>query len=92
MEIARIPPLVTVRTLREALGLTSPQVAERMGDYGVDYHADSVLNVERGLRGAGAPALGAFALACGIKPVDIWTEDRVLAAAEALLKNRKSVA
>lgn len=93
MAIERIPPLVTLRTVRELLGWSSTKAAERMAEFGTDYHADSILNVERGLRGARGEPLTALALAYGIDPADVWTEDRTIAAAKAILqKNPRAVA
>ena len=89
MEIARIPPLVTVRTLREALRLTSPQVVERMAEFGSDYKPTSLTNLERGCRGASREALGALAGAYGISPVDIWDEARVITHVQNHLNARR---
>lgn len=88
MEIARIPPLVTIRTLREVARLTSPQVVERMAEFGVDYKPTSLTNLERGCRGASREAIGAMANAYGISPVDIWDENRVIAHVQNLLNAR----
>lgn len=71
-EEVRIPPLVTLRTLREVVGLTSPQLAERIAEHGFDIHPDSILNVELGRKGASGPLLAAWAKAYGAVPGDIW--------------------
>lgn len=88
--ILQIPPLVTLRTLREVAGLTSPQLAERIAEHGIDVHPDSILNVERGKRGASGQLLAGFAHAYGIKFVDIWQHAKVLDLATKFLDDPTS--
>ncbi|WP_199444486.1 helix-turn-helix domain-containing protein [Umezawaea beigongshangensis] len=63
--------MVSLRSLREAHGLTSPQLAERIAERGVQVHPDALLNVELGHKRASRRLLTAWALALGIRPVDI---------------------
>lgn len=88
--IQQIPPLVTLRTLREVAALTSPQLAERIAEHGIDVHPDSILNIERGKRGASGPLLAAFAQAYGIKSVDIWQHAKILDLATQFLNDPTS--
>lgn len=67
--------MVSLRSLREAHGLTSPQLAERIAEHGVPVDPDTLLNVELGHKKASRSLLTAWAGALGIKPVDIKQTD-----------------
>jgi transcriptional regulator with XRE-family HTH domain len=61
-----LPPQVSLRALREALGLTLDQVAERIRDQGIDASKFGLSNVETGRRRASARLMEAWARALGI--------------------------
>lgn len=63
-----IPPQVSLRALREALGLTIEQVAQRIRDQGVKLATDSLNNIELGHRKASTRVLLAYAKALSIEP------------------------
>lgn len=68
--------MVTLRSLREAHGLDSRQLAERITEQGVKVHPDALLNVELGHKRGSTRLMAAWARALGIKPIDIrQTED-----------------
>lgn len=67
--------MVTLRTLREAHGLDSRQLAERITEQGLDVHPDTVLNVELGHKRASVRLRAAWARALGLKPMDIRQAD-----------------
>lgn len=71
MAMQRIPPMVPLRALREAHGLTTPELAVRIAEFGVDVHPDTLINVELGNRNAGPELQTAWARALNIKPLDI---------------------
>jgi transcriptional regulator with XRE-family HTH domain len=73
--MSRIPPMVSLRTLREAHGLDARQLAERIQEEGVDVHPDHIRNVELGHKGASVKLLAAWARALRIKAVDIRQHD-----------------
>lgn len=66
-----IAPMVPLRALREARGLTTPELATRIAEFGVTVHPDSLINIELGNRGAGPELQAAWARALNIKPLDI---------------------
>lgn len=70
MQQQRIPPMVTLRALREALDLTLEQVAERMTEQGVRTDKASLSNFETGARRGSRRLTGAYVRALGLKT---WT-------------------
>ena len=69
-----IPAHVTLRSLREARGLTSPALAAKLKERGVTVNPDSILMVELGHRRAGLELRVAWADELGIRPGDIHFE------------------
>lgn len=79
------PAMVSLRSLREAKGLDSRQLAELIRKEGVRVHPDHLLNVELGHKRASAPLLAAWARALGIRPTEIHQAKEI----EQLLGLRK---
>ncbi|MFC5184412.1 helix-turn-helix domain-containing protein [Actinomadura harenae] len=71
----QIPPMVPLRALREAHGLSTTQLAERIAEYGVRVHPSSLTNVEQGNKQVSRSLLRAWALALNIHPVDVRRDD-----------------
>jgi transcriptional regulator with XRE-family HTH domain len=72
----RLPPMVTLRALREAHELTAEQLAERIDEQGVKVNPDSIYNVESGRKRASVRLLGAWARALRLTAgVDIFQAD-----------------
>ncbi|WP_119728377.1 helix-turn-helix domain-containing protein [Thermomonospora amylolytica] len=69
MQQHRIPPMATLRSLREALDLTLDQVAERMTEQGVKTDKAALSNFETGNKPASKRYLGAYTRALGL---DAW--------------------
>jgi len=67
----KVPPMVPLRALRQAHGLTSPDLANRIAEFGVTVDPDHIIAVELGHRGAGPELRTAWARALNIKPLDI---------------------
>lgn len=67
----RIPPQVTLRAIREAMGLTTPMLAEKISERGINVHPDHLLNVELGRKRASNALLVAWANVLRINPRDI---------------------
>lgn len=63
--------MVPLRALREAHGLTTPQLAERIAEQGVKVDPDSLCAVELGQTGVSQRLLTAWARALKISPLDI---------------------
>jgi transcriptional regulator with XRE-family HTH domain len=64
-------PLVRIRDMRLAHGLTGPQLAERIAEHGVNVSADSIYNVEGGNKRASHALMVAWAKALGVHPLDV---------------------
>lgn len=67
----RIQPHVTLRALREADGLTSPMLAEKIRERGVKVDPDHILSVELGHKRASNALLAAWAGVLRINHRDI---------------------
>lgn len=65
------PPLLPIRLLRDAHGLTLPALAERIRDHGQDVTADHLSNCELGWKRPSTQLLHAWAKALGIKSLDV---------------------
>lgn len=74
---AQIPPQVSLRALREAVGLDSRGLAERIKEQGVEVHPDTLYNVELGHKRASERLLIAWARALGIKRLHIRQADEL---------------
>lgn len=72
-----IPPQVSLRALRKALGLTLEQLAEKIRDQDVEISAVGINNAELGHRRVSEPVKVAWAHALGIKP-DLIRQGREL--------------
>jgi hypothetical protein len=75
----RIPPQISLRALREALGLTMDQLAERIRAQGVEFSKVGVNNVELGHRNASPTVLRAWAKALGVDAMHIRQSPEMLA-------------
>ena len=71
----REPPRVTIRTLREAHGLTLPMLVARISEQGVGVTADHLSNCELGWKRPSNALLHAWARALGIKSLDVFLDD-----------------
>jgi transcriptional regulator with XRE-family HTH domain len=67
----RIAAHVTLRSLREARGLTAIQLAERLRERGVKIDHNHIYSVELGFKRAGNPLRVAWAAELGVNPRDI---------------------
>lgn len=71
----RTPPTVSLRTLRQACGLTLDTVCERMSEsLGREFTRGALSAIENGHRGASPTVLQALALAYGIDETAIVTD------------------
>lgn len=69
---APLGPLVPIRGLREAYGLTVSQLCDRIEPHlGKRPHEDTIRNVELGHKRASAPLMTAWAKALGLTPLDV---------------------
>lgn len=69
----RLPPMVTLRALREAHELTAEQLAERIDEQGVKVDPDHIYNVEVGRKRASTRLMGAWARALRLKAgIDVY--------------------
>lgn len=64
-----------IRHLREAYGLSIPDLVERIAAHGVTVHKDTISNIELGHRRASTRLLTAWAKALGINPLDVCQPD-----------------
>lgn len=65
-------PLVPIREVRMAHGLSIEQLRERIEVYlGKKPHGDTLRNIELGHRKASQPLLNAWAKALGLLPLDV---------------------
>lgn len=76
--------MVTLRALREAHGLDSRQMADRLREQGVTVHPDHLLNVELGHKRGSGRLMAAYARVLGIKPVDIRQTQELVETVTAL--------
>lgn len=74
--------MVSLRALREANGLSAPQLAERIAEHGVEVDPSSIRNIELGHKGISNVLMTAWARALRLNRVDIWLpedlEERLL--------------
>ena len=64
--------MVPIRVLRQAYGLSAPQLAARLRDEeGVKVDPDSILNIELGHKRASQPLLAAWARVLRITSLDV---------------------
>lgn len=69
------PPTVSMRTLREAHGLTIAALTKKIEERGVKVTADHISNCELGWKRPSNQLLHAWAKALGITRLDVFTED-----------------
>jgi transcriptional regulator with XRE-family HTH domain len=74
-----IPPQISLRALREALGLTLDELAERIDRQGVPVTKFALSNVETGKRRASGRLMDAWATALGTTTMHV-RQDRELRA------------
>ena len=65
-------PMVRIKELRTAHGLTLKQLAERIGEQGVSISEGGISNVENGNKQASSRLLIAWARALGAEPLNVW--------------------
>lgn len=65
-------PMVRLKDVREALGLSQPQLADRIGEHGVEISVGGISNVENGAKQASNRLLIAWAKALGLEPLNVW--------------------
>lgn len=69
---AKAPPRVGIRAVREAYGLTIPDLITRIKEHGVTVvNTSTIRNVETGNKRPSVPLLNAWARALKINPVDV---------------------
>ncbi|HWE90443.1 MAG TPA: helix-turn-helix transcriptional regulator [Pseudonocardiaceae bacterium] len=67
-----VGPMVRIRALRHAYGLTAAQLADRMAELGVPVDRNSLYNIESGAKKPSDRILDAYARALGVHPLDVW--------------------
>jgi transcriptional regulator with XRE-family HTH domain len=67
-----VGPMVRIRALRDAHGLTAEQLADRMSDLGVTVNPNTLYNIEVGAKKPSDRILNAYARALGVNPLDVW--------------------
>lgn len=77
MQRISIPPQVSLRAFREALGLDSRQLAERIKEQGVEVHPDHLINIELGHKRGSDRLMIAWARAIGTKAIHIRQADEL---------------
>lgn len=75
------PPLVPLRYVRLANGLTGKKLADRIAAEGVEVDENSLYNIELGHKRASNALMIAWAKALQITPLDIRQADRDIKAA-----------
>lgn len=65
-------PMVRIRALRDAYGLTAEHLADRMAELGVPIDRNSLYNIERAAKKPSNRVLDAYARAVGVNPLDVW--------------------
>jgi hypothetical protein len=69
---APLGPLVPIRELREAHGLSVPQLCDRIAPIlGKRPHEDTIRNIELGHKRASSPLMTAWAKALGLTALDV---------------------
>jgi len=71
----QIGPQVRIRALRQARGLSIPQLVALIRAFSVDVHKDAISNIELGHRRASSDLLSAWARALGLDPQDVTQPD-----------------
>lgn len=76
----RIPPLVSIREVRLAHGLSARAVADRIeAEEGIEVHPDSLLNIELGNRSGNVALLKAWARVLRLDPMDVYRPEELRA-------------
>ncbi|OZE77154.1 hypothetical protein CH305_18120 [Rhodococcus sp. 15-649-2-2] len=65
-------PMVRIKDLRLAHGLSQAQLVERIGEQGVAITEAGISNVENGNKKASDRLLTAWAKALGVEPLNVW--------------------
>ena len=70
--MAATGPLIGIRELRKAHGLTLDGLADRIEEQGIKRpHPESLSNIEKGNKRASQPLMSAWAKALGLHPLDV---------------------
>ncbi|NOR03634.1 helix-turn-helix transcriptional regulator [Mycolicibacterium fortuitum] len=85
-------PMIRIKDLRLALGLSQEQTAQRIAEHGVEITAAGISNVENGNKKASDRLLTAWAKAFGIEPLNVWHGPLRPPVAPASPPRRKTVA
>ena len=73
-----IGPQVRIRDLREAHGLSVKQLVERIAVIGeIEVHENTIRNIENGHRRGSVQLMTAWAIALGIRPIDVYQEPHI---------------
>lgn len=65
-------PMVRIKDLRAARGLTMKQLADRIAEQGVSISESGISNVENGNKNASERLLDAWARALAVDPLNVW--------------------
>lgn len=74
MRQKKTPPLVSLRTLRLAYGLSIPALVERIADEGERVDPDHISNCELGWKKPGIGLLHAWLRALNVNPLDVYSD------------------
>jgi transcriptional regulator with XRE-family HTH domain len=77
MSKIRLGPMISLRTLRESKGLTSRQLADKIGELGVTVDDSSLRHIELGHYQASRELAIAWATALNVHPDDVMSHDRL---------------
>lgn len=70
-----IGPQVRIRDLREAHGISVKELVEKIAVIGeIEIHENAIRNIESGHRRGSVPLMTAWAIALGIRPIDVYQE------------------
>lgn len=70
--IEPLGPMIRIKDLRLAHGLSQSQLAERIVEHGVEITDAGISNVENGNKKASDRLLTAWAKALGVEPLNVW--------------------
>lgn len=65
-------PMIRIKDLRLAHGLSQPELANRIAEFGVEITDAGISNVENGNKKASDRLLTAWAKALGVEPLNVW--------------------
>ena len=70
--IEPLGPMIRIKDLRLAHGLSQPELAARIAEFGVEVTDSGISNVENGNKKASDRLLTAWAKALGVEPLNVW--------------------